>query len=158
MQKWGKALCHARAMCSGVLLDLEPWGASRTPQLGVVASKSQPIDTGLSPSVPRGSPAKLLAALAMVTKPREAKKSSSNPSLPPSAHPWPVFPRGLKPTPLPQRRFGPFSQMSALKTPSGIFSLSLTPMSCLWERGSKNSRKNIKKTGFGFVLLVCFLW
>lgn len=37
----------------------EPQGALGTPQLGVVASKSQPIDTGLSPSVPGKSPVKL---------------------------------------------------------------------------------------------------
>lgn len=43
-----KLFAVPRAMCSGVIPDLKPWGALRAPQLRVVASKSQPFETGLS--------------------------------------------------------------------------------------------------------------
>lgn len=75
------------------------------------ASKSQPINTGVSPSVPQGSLAKLLchaAPPAMAARPCGAKSPSYGPCLPPATHPWPVLPWGggggvgvLKPARLP---------------------------------------------------------
>lgn len=47
-----KLFAVPRATCGGVIPDLELWGAWETPWLGVVAGKSQPIGTGLSPAVP----------------------------------------------------------------------------------------------------------
>lgn len=61
------------------------------------ASKSQPINTGVSPSVPQGSLAKLLchaAPPAMAARPCGAKSPSYGPCLPPATHPWPVLPWG----------------------------------------------------------------